>query len=137
MPLNPTIPQNAAGIRNEPPLSPPVANGTTPAATAAAPPAVEPPGDRSGSHGFRVYSRPFHPNVNETAPGRVKVTFYARDPLTTPLPPIPPQARPDLAALPVGLSEDGTPFCLRLLGRHGCDDVVASVAGVAEEAARS
>jgi S-DNA-T family DNA segregation ATPase FtsK/SpoIIIE len=56
--------------------------------------------------------------VNETAPGRVKVTFYAKDPLTEPLPPIPPAPAADLRALPVGLSEDGTVFCLRLLGRH-------------------
>jgi S-DNA-T family DNA segregation ATPase FtsK/SpoIIIE len=70
--------------------------------------------------------------VNETAPGRVRVTFYARDPLTTPLPPIPPQARPDLAALPVGLSEDGTMFCLRLLGRH---TLVAGASGAGKGSA--
>jgi hypothetical protein len=70
--------------------------------------------------------------VNETAPGRVKVTFYARDPLTAPLPPIPPQPQPDLKALPVGRSEDGTVFCLRLLGRH---TLVAGASGAGKGSA--
>jgi DNA segregation ATPase FtsK/SpoIIIE, S-DNA-T family len=70
--------------------------------------------------------------VNETAPGRVRITFYARDPLTAPLPPIPPQPSPDLRALPVGLSEDGTVFCLRLLGRH---TLVAGASGAGKGSA--
>ena len=54
--LRPTRPQHAAGMRSEPPPSLPCANGTMPAATAAALPPDEPPGVRVGSHGFRVRS---------------------------------------------------------------------------------
>src|SRR5512141_1391902 len=46
------MPQNAAGWRIEPPVSVPVANGTMPAATAAAEPPDEPPGTRVVSQGF-------------------------------------------------------------------------------------
>src|SRR5450759_4982733 len=52
--LIPTRPQNAAGIRIEPPPSVAVAMGVMPAATAAAEPPLEPPGDQSSAHGFRV-----------------------------------------------------------------------------------
>src|SRR3982751_1680067 len=48
------MPQNAAGWRIEPPVSVPVANGTMPAATAAAEPPDEPPGTRLASHGLRT-----------------------------------------------------------------------------------
>src|SRR5262249_29128000 len=48
------MPQNAAGWRIEPPVSVPVANGTMPAATAAAEPPDEPPGTRDASHGLRA-----------------------------------------------------------------------------------
>ena len=44
----------AAGCLIEPPVSEPSAHGARPAATAAADPPEEPPGTRSGSHGFRV-----------------------------------------------------------------------------------
>ena len=44
--LWPTRPQNPAGVRVEPPPSLAVANGTSPAATAAADPPLEPPGVR-------------------------------------------------------------------------------------------
>ncbi len=50
----PTSPQQAAGIRSEPPPSEPVAHGTIPDATAAAEPPDEPPGVRVGSQGLRV-----------------------------------------------------------------------------------
>src|SRR5688500_5141685 len=50
----PVMPQNAAGWRTEPPVSEPVANGTTPAATSAAAPPDEPPGTRVVSHGLRT-----------------------------------------------------------------------------------
>ena len=43
-----------AGMRMEPPPSPPLAMGSRPPATAAAEPPDEPPGVRSGSHGLRV-----------------------------------------------------------------------------------
>ena len=49
--LRPTSPQQAAGIRSEPPPSLPWAIGTMPAATAAAAPPEEPPGVRSGPTG--------------------------------------------------------------------------------------
>jgi len=59
-PINPAVgfrparPQNAAGVRIEPPPSVPVASGTRPAASAAPDPPDEPPGDHSSPHGFRV-----------------------------------------------------------------------------------
>src|SRR5919198_3293004 len=51
--LSPTSPQQAAGIRIEPPPSLACAMGTIPDATAAALPPDEPPGVRVVSHGFR------------------------------------------------------------------------------------
>ena len=47
--LSPTSPQNEAGMRIEPPPSPAWPMGTTPAATAAAEPPLDPPGVRVGS----------------------------------------------------------------------------------------
>src|ERR671910_2635658 len=52
--LNPTKPQNAAGMRVDPPPSLAVATGTRPAATAAALPPPDPPGVGSGFHGLRA-----------------------------------------------------------------------------------
>ena len=52
--LSPTSPQQAAGMRIEPPPSLPWASGTMPGATAAAAPPEEPPGVRSVSQGLRV-----------------------------------------------------------------------------------
>src|SRR5262245_27793978 len=52
--LNPTSPQNAAGMRVEPPPSLAVAAGTRPAATAAALPPLDPPGVRAGFQGLRA-----------------------------------------------------------------------------------
>src|SRR4029450_12564019 len=52
--LNPTSPQNDAGMRVDPPPSLAVATGTSPAATAAALPPLEPPGVRCGFHGLRA-----------------------------------------------------------------------------------
>ncbi len=52
--LSPNRPQHAAGMRIEPAPSAPSAAGTSPAATAAAEPPLEPPGVRSRSHGLRV-----------------------------------------------------------------------------------
>src|SRR5438876_390676 len=51
--LNPTTPQNAPGRMVEPLVWLPIAPGTTSAATAAADPIDEPPGDRVGSCGLR------------------------------------------------------------------------------------
>src|SRR5579863_6679520 len=50
----PTRPQNAAGIRVDPPPSLAVAMGSSPPATAAAEPPLDPPGVRVRSHGLRV-----------------------------------------------------------------------------------
>src|SRR5450432_3955739 len=52
--LNPNTPQHDAGIRIEPPPSPPLANGTMPVATATALPPDDPPEVSRVSHGFRV-----------------------------------------------------------------------------------
>src|SRR5215831_14182085 len=51
--LSPTSPQKLAGMRIEPAPSEPSASGASPAATAAAPPPVEPPGVRERSQGLR------------------------------------------------------------------------------------
>ena len=50
--LWPKIPQNDAGTRIEPPKSPPNSSDVSPAATAAAPPPVLPPGVRLRSQGL-------------------------------------------------------------------------------------
>src|SRR6516165_229586 len=51
--FSPTRPQHEAGIRMEPPPSPPWAAGTMPDATAAADPPEEPPVECSVFHGLR------------------------------------------------------------------------------------
>ncbi len=48
----PTTPQNAAGLRTDPPVSEPRARSASPAATAAADPPEEPPGTWAVSAGF-------------------------------------------------------------------------------------
>ncbi len=50
----PAMPQNAAGMRIEPPVSEPVPPRIIPAATAAPVPEEEPPVKRSGSQGLRA-----------------------------------------------------------------------------------
>ena len=55
--FSPSTPQNAAGSRIDPPVSLPMASGTSPAATAAADPPEDPPGTRPRSHGFEVEPR--------------------------------------------------------------------------------
>src|SRR6266568_5034967 len=50
--FRPAIPQQAAGIRTEPPVSVPRATSASPAATATAEPLDDPPGSRRGSAGF-------------------------------------------------------------------------------------
>ncbi len=47
-------PQNDAGLVREPAVCDPIAARHIPVATAAADPLDDPPGVRSGSHGFRV-----------------------------------------------------------------------------------
>src|SRR6201981_3334420 len=50
--FRPAIPQQAAGIRTEPPVSVPRATSASPAATATAEPLEDPPGSRRGSSGL-------------------------------------------------------------------------------------
>ena len=50
----PTMPQQVAGLRTEPPVSVPSAAGAMPAASAAPEPLDEPPGCRSRFHGLRA-----------------------------------------------------------------------------------
>ena len=50
----PTTPQHDAGIRIDPPVSPPSATEAIPAATAAPLPPLEPPGVMPSRHGFWV-----------------------------------------------------------------------------------
>ena len=65
--FKPKTPQHEAGILIEPPPSVPWASGTSPAASAAAAPPLDPPGVRSRFHGFRV--APFSSDsVNATVP---------------------------------------------------------------------
>src|SRR5947209_8292473 len=52
--LCPNTPENAAGMRMEPPASVPTASGQIPASTATALPPLLPPGVRSKFHGLRV-----------------------------------------------------------------------------------
>ena len=47
--------QKAAGMRIEPAVSPPSSRGVRPAATAAAAPPEDPPGDTSARHGLSVW----------------------------------------------------------------------------------
>src|SRR5579863_631928 len=51
---NPTIPQKAAGLRNDPPVSDPVAIGAIPVASATAEPPDEPAADSLGLKGLPV-----------------------------------------------------------------------------------
>jgi hypothetical protein len=53
------MPQKAAGMRTEPPMSHPSAKGTQPAATADPDPPDEPPGVRPVFQGFRVTPHSF------------------------------------------------------------------------------
>src|SRR5690606_30453732 len=53
VPLNAKTPQNAPGMRNEPPPSEPRASGTARVANVAADPELDPPGLSAGSQGLR------------------------------------------------------------------------------------
>ena len=65
--LMPTSPVQAAGMRTEPAPSDPSAAGTSPAATAAAEPPLDPPGVWSRFHGLRVCPNA-GPSVNGHCP---------------------------------------------------------------------
>src|SRR2546423_5917795 len=64
--FKPTTPQHEAGIRIEPPPSPPWAMAQSPAATAAPAPPLEPPAVRVLSMGFRAGG-----NIGPSVTGRV------------------------------------------------------------------
>ncbi|WP_051217718.1 FtsK/SpoIIIE domain-containing protein [Nocardioides insulae] len=51
-------------------------------------------------------------------PGRIWLEFTHRDPLTETVTALDPEPVPDLTALPIGRTEDGRPWLLRLLGAH-------------------
>jgi S-DNA-T family DNA segregation ATPase FtsK/SpoIIIE len=66
------------------------------------------------AHGLGVHLCRIRP----VAPGLIVLELVRRDALATPIPALPIPARLDLAAVPVGRCEDGTPWQLRLLGSH-------------------
>ncbi|MGX1091928.1 hypothetical protein RKD47_002609 [Streptomyces albogriseolus] len=67
--FSPSTPHHAAGIRTDPAPSEPVAHGTSPAATATAAPAEDPPGVRSARHGLTVRPPAPSPQVCHGVPG--------------------------------------------------------------------
>src|SRR6201999_1210008 len=67
--LSPTSPQHEAGMRILPPPSEAWANGTIPAATAAAAPPLDPPDVRSRAQGLRV-----GPQASGCAVGRLPIS---------------------------------------------------------------
>ena len=78
--LSPTRPQADAGMRMLPPPSEALANGTIPAATAAAAPPLDPPGVRSRSHGLRV-----GPQAAGCVVGRLPISgLFVRPAITSP-----------------------------------------------------
>src|SRR5215470_8613789 len=85
--LMPTMPQNAAGWRIEPPVSVPVAPTQRPAATAAAEPPEEPPGTSFASEPLRRHgdtTGPWHepsfdePMANSSLPHLPSITAPSR-----------------------------------------------------------
>jgi DNA segregation ATPase FtsK/SpoIIIE, S-DNA-T family len=56
--------------------------------------------------------------VRDARPGAVTLEFVRADTLADPLPALPVDPAVNLAALPVGRCEDGSPWLLRLLGSH-------------------
>jgi len=56
--------------------------------------------------------------VRELGPGMVTLELVKADTLAVPIPALPYPLRPNLAALPMGYTESGAPWLLRLLGTH-------------------
>ena len=56
--------------------------------------------------------------IRDARPGTVTLEFVRADTLADPIPALPVNPVVNLAALPVGWCEDGTPWLLRLLGSH-------------------
>src|SRR5271165_6165174 len=70
--FKPTTPQQAAGIRTDPPVSVPSAVSASPAATATAEPLDEPPGRRRGSAGFTgIPDQAFVPSADQHSSDRL------------------------------------------------------------------
>src|SRR4030095_2246920 len=89
--LCPTMPQNDAGFRIDPPPSVPRASGPRPEATAAPAPPEEPPRVRSRFHGFRVTPKtrlsvmPTQPNVGVLVlPRRIPPAAFMRPTASAP-----------------------------------------------------
>ncbi|HET9658538.1 MAG TPA: FtsK/SpoIIIE domain-containing protein, partial [Kineosporiaceae bacterium] len=70
------------------------------------------------AEGLRHVFGAYRATVREIAPGRVEVRFYARDPLTAPVLPLAADPVVNLAALPVGRTEEGMTYRLSLYGTH-------------------
>jgi DNA segregation ATPase FtsK/SpoIIIE, S-DNA-T family len=66
------------------------------------------------AHGFGVHLC----RVRTSSPGVVVLELVRRDALADPVPVLPIPEDVDLAGVPVGRCEDGTPWLLRLLGSH-------------------
>jgi DNA segregation ATPase FtsK/SpoIIIE, S-DNA-T family len=66
------------------------------------------------AHGFGVHLC----RVRPAAPGLIALELVRRDALAAPVPALPLVERTDLAGLPIGRCEDGSPWLLRLLGSH-------------------
>src|SRR5690606_27420980 len=85
--LRPVTAHSAAGTRTDPPVSVPRAIGTIPAATAAADPPDDPPGESEWSHGLRT--GPNHgfsdekPKANSCRPVRPTTTAPAASSLAS------------------------------------------------------
>jgi S-DNA-T family DNA segregation ATPase FtsK/SpoIIIE len=70
------------------------------------------------AEGLRHVFGAYRATVREVAPGRVDLRFYARDPLTAAVPAISADRTVDLAALPVGRTEEGLVYRICLTGTH-------------------
>jgi S-DNA-T family DNA segregation ATPase FtsK/SpoIIIE len=68
--------------------------------------------------GLRHVFGAYRGTVREVKPGRVDMRFYARDPLTAIVPALPLDPVVDPVALPVGRTEEGMVYRLRLNGTH-------------------
>jgi S-DNA-T family DNA segregation ATPase FtsK/SpoIIIE len=73
---------------------------------------------QEAAEGLRHVFGAYRATVREIAPGRVELRFYARDPLTAPVPRLAGDPVVDLAGLPVGRTEEGQGYRLRLTGTH-------------------
>jgi S-DNA-T family DNA segregation ATPase FtsK/SpoIIIE len=70
------------------------------------------------AEGLRHVFGAYRATVREVAPGRVELRFYSRDPLTAPVFPLSAEPVVDLAALPIGRTEEGSVYRVCLYGTH-------------------